>query len=238
LDPRTWPPHGGDEINISDAGKNYGWPVIGYGVGYDGGRLHLTTRRAGMEQPVWYWRQSIAPSGMAFYTGRLFPAWRDDLFIGALAGKALVRMKLDGERVLHEERLLAELDERIRDVRQGPDGALWILTDSPDGRLMRIVPVNAAPPQRAAGFDVNDDWGNVRSTDALIGSYPIETTEARKFAWVGPVARIAFPFTGSEKRLNIRGWVPFDLHRDRNGVKELVVEVLAGGAQTGRHAIR
>jgi aldose sugar dehydrogenase len=93
-----------------------------------------------MEQPVWYWVPSIAPSGMAFYTGNLFPTWRGNLFVGALAGQMLVRLEIEGEKVLREERLLAQLHERIRDVRQGPDGALWLATDNSSGRILRLIP--------------------------------------------------------------------------------------------------
>src|SRR5262245_35615686 len=121
-------PRGGDEVNIPQAGKNYGWPVIGYGIDYNGAKIHASTQKPGMEQPIKYWVPSIAPSGMAFYTGDLFPAWRGNLFVGALAGQALVRLELDGEKVGKEERLLQDLRERIRDVRVGPDGALWLLT--------------------------------------------------------------------------------------------------------------
>ena len=101
-------PRGGDEINIPLAGKNYGWPVIGYGIDYCGAKIHEATAKAGMEQPVKYWVPSIAPSGMAFYTGDLFPAWKGNLFVGALAGQMLVRLELDGEKVGKEERLLHE----------------------------------------------------------------------------------------------------------------------------------
>jgi glucose/arabinose dehydrogenase len=133
-------PRGGDEINIIEKGKNYGWPVIGYGVDYSGARIHESTQKPGMEQPIWYWVPSIAPSGMAFYTGHLFPNWRDNLFVGALAGQILVRLELEGEKVRKEERLLKEMRERIRDVRQGPDGALWLATDSSTGRILRLTP--------------------------------------------------------------------------------------------------
>ena len=133
-------PRGGDEINLIEKGKNYGWPVIGYGIDYSGVKIHASTRKEGMEQPLWNWVPSIAPSGMAFYTGGLFPAWRGNLFVGALAGQLLVRLELDGDKVIREERLLRELRERIRDVRQGPDGALWLLTDSSSGRILRLVP--------------------------------------------------------------------------------------------------
>jgi len=133
-------PRGGDEINIPEAGKNYGWPVIGYGIDYNGARIHESTHKEGMEQPIKYWVPSIAPSGMAFYTGDLFPAWRGSLFVGALAGEMLVRLEVNGETVGAEERLLQQLGERIRDVRQGPDGALWLATDNSSGRILRVVP--------------------------------------------------------------------------------------------------
>jgi glucose/arabinose dehydrogenase len=133
-------PMGGDEINIPLGGKNYGWPVIGYGVNYDGTKAHEATSKPGMEQPVKYWVPSIAPSGMAFYTGDLFPKWKGNLFVGALKFQLLVRLELDGEKVTKEERLLQDLRERIRDVRQGPDGALWLLTDNGNGRVLRVTP--------------------------------------------------------------------------------------------------
>jgi glucose/arabinose dehydrogenase len=133
-------PRGGDEINIPEAGKNYGWPVIGYGIDYSGAKIHEATAKPGMEQPIKYWVPSIAPSGMAFYTGDLFPAWKGNLFVGALASQLLVRLEVDGDRVGKEERLLRDLRERIRDVRSGPDGALWLLTDSSNGRVLRVVP--------------------------------------------------------------------------------------------------
>ena len=132
-------PKGGDEVNIPLAGKNYGWPVIGYGVNYDGTRAHESSAKPGMEQPIKYWVPSIAPSGMVFYTADLFPAWKGNLFVGALAGEMLVRLELDGEKVTREERLLTNLRERIRDVRQGPDGAIWLLTDSGNGRVLRLT---------------------------------------------------------------------------------------------------
>jgi glucose/arabinose dehydrogenase len=133
-------PRGGDEINIPEAGKNYGWPVIGLGIDYSGARIHSATQRAGMEQPVWHWVPSIAPSGMAFYSSSLFPAWRGNLFVGALAGQILVRLEVDGDKVIKEERLLQALGQRIRDVREGPDGAIWLVTDSAAGRVLRVSP--------------------------------------------------------------------------------------------------
>ena len=133
---------GGDEINIPEAGKNYGWPVISYGRNYDFTKIGIGTHNDGMEQPIYYWDPSIAPSGAAFYTGERFPEWKGNLFVGALAGQALHRLVLDGERIVGEEALLANLSERIRDVRAGPDGALWLLTDNPEGRMLRVVPAS------------------------------------------------------------------------------------------------
>jgi glucose/arabinose dehydrogenase len=133
-------PRGGDEINIPQAGKNYGWPVIGFGIDYNGAKIHEGTSKPGMEQPIRQWTPVIAPSGMAFYTGELFPQWKNNLFIGGLASQALVRLELDGEKVTKEERLLQDLHQRIRDVRAGPDGALWLLTDSSNGQLLRLTP--------------------------------------------------------------------------------------------------
>jgi len=133
-------PRGGDEVNIIGKGKNYGWPVIGYGIDYSGAKIHQGTAKDGMEQPVKVWVPSIAPSGMAFYDGKLFPKWKGSLFTGALAGGMLVRLSLDGNKVTSEERMLQNLNERIRDVRQGPDGALWLLTDNSAGRILRVSP--------------------------------------------------------------------------------------------------
>jgi len=133
---------GGDEINVPEAGKNYGWPVISYGKYYSGKKIGVGTARSGLEQPIYYWDPSIAPSGMAFYTGDRFAKWRGNLFIGALKSRLVVRLVLKGETVVAEERILAELEERIRDVRQGPDGFLYLLTDSDNGRMLRIEPVN------------------------------------------------------------------------------------------------
>ncbi len=131
---------GGDEINIPEAGKNYGWPVITYGRDYSGARIGEGTQKAGMEQPIFYWDPSIAPSGMAFYTGDKFPAWRGSVLIGALAGGVVARMTLDGEKVVAEERMFAGTGNRFRDVRQGPDGFVYLLTDHRDGRLLRLRP--------------------------------------------------------------------------------------------------
>ncbi len=133
-------PRGGDELNIPRAGKNYGWPVIGYGIDYSGAKLHDSTAKDGMEQPIHYWVPSIAPSGMAFYTATKFPEWKNSLFIGALAGQHLARLTLNGDRVVAEEKLLTELGQRIRDVRQGPDGFIYVLTDDRNGKLFRVAP--------------------------------------------------------------------------------------------------
>jgi glucose/arabinose dehydrogenase len=131
---------GGDEVNIPQAGKNYGWPVISYGVDYSGAKLGEGTAKPGLEQPVHYWDPSIAPSGMLFYTGDKFPAWRGSLFVGALASKLVSRLTLDGNKVTGEERMLQGLGERIRDVRQGPDGFVYLLTDASNGRILRLKP--------------------------------------------------------------------------------------------------
>jgi glucose/arabinose dehydrogenase len=133
-------PRGGDEINIPQAGKNYGWPVIGYGIDYGGSRIHESTQKAGMEQPIIQWTPVIAPSGMAFYSGDLFPQWKGNLFIGGLATRILVRLELNGDKIVKEERLLGNMSERIRDVRNGPDGAIWLLTDNTAGRILRVTP--------------------------------------------------------------------------------------------------
>jgi glucose/arabinose dehydrogenase len=135
-------PRGGDEVNVIKRGANYGWPVIGYGIDYSGAVLHQSTHKPGMEQPAYYWAPSIAPSGMAFYTGDLFPRWRGNLLVGALAGTALHRLVLDGEAVIAEEVLLKERGERIRDVRQGPDGAIWLLVDAGEGSILRLGPAS------------------------------------------------------------------------------------------------
>ncbi|MFI8607789.1 PQQ-dependent sugar dehydrogenase [Pseudomonas sp. NPDC077649] len=133
-------PRGGDEINIPEAGKNYGWPLATHGINYS--LLPIPEAKgeavAGTEPPHHVWEKSPAISGMAFYDAERFPAWQHNLFIGALAGQALIRLQLDGDKVVHEERLLQPLKARIRDVRQGPDGFLYVLTDASDGRLLRL----------------------------------------------------------------------------------------------------
>jgi aldose sugar dehydrogenase len=132
---------GGDEINIARKGKDYGWPTIAYGIEYRGGPITGDiTAKDGMEQPLYYWDPVIGPSGMVFYTADAFPAWKGSLFIGGHATYDLVRVSIDGEKVVGEERLLNDLKARIRDVRQGPDGALYLLTDSASGQLLKLVP--------------------------------------------------------------------------------------------------
>lgn len=134
-------PKGGDEINLPEPGKNYGWPVVSYGVNYDGTPVGTGKSEApGMENPIYQWTPVIAPSGMAFYAGDSFPQWKGNLFVGGLRAGALVRLELDGAKVTHEERLLTELGMRIRDVAQGPDGALYVVTDASDGQIIRISP--------------------------------------------------------------------------------------------------
>ena len=133
-------PRGGDEVNHVEKGKNYGFPVISYGRDYNGKPINGDkTVQAGLEQPVYFWNPDIAPAGITFYTGNAFPAWKGNLFVSALAGKYLVRLVLDGTRVVAEERLLTDLNARIRAVHEGADGALYVLTDGPNGRIVRLV---------------------------------------------------------------------------------------------------
>ena len=147
LDPQTgqlWTvehgARGGDELNHPEAGKNYGWPVITYGVDYSGAKIGEGTAKPGMEQPVYYWDPVIAPSGMVFYTGDAVPGWKGSILIGSLRPGLLVRLTMADGRVAREERYLADLKERIRDVRQGPDGFVYLLTDHRDGRILRVGP--------------------------------------------------------------------------------------------------
>lgn len=148
LDPKTgrlWEvehgARGGDELNQPQKGKNYGWPVITYGVEYSGKPIgDGVTAKQGLEQPVYYWDPVIGPSGMAFYEASLFPAWKGSVFVGGLATKDLVRLVLKDGKVVGEERLLKEQNERIRDVIVGPDGALYLATDSDNGRVLKVVP--------------------------------------------------------------------------------------------------
>lgn len=142
-------PQGGDEINLPQAGRNYGWPVVTFGENYGGGAIGEGNSKPGMEPPLHQWTPSIAPSGMAFLTSdRYGPAWKGNLFVGSLKFGTLHRLEIVGDKVIAEERLLQGLGERIRDVRQGPDGALYLLTDSPTGRLLRL---DAAVAHRTGG---------------------------------------------------------------------------------------
>jgi glucose/arabinose dehydrogenase len=134
-------PRGGDEINLIEKGKNYGFPVIGYGRDYTGTPINGDkTTQAGMEQPVYFWTPDIAPAGIGFYTGNRFPAWQGDLFVASLVGRSIVRLVVKDDRVIAEERLLEELKARLRGVMEGPDGALYVLTDGPAGKILRLVP--------------------------------------------------------------------------------------------------
>jgi glucose/arabinose dehydrogenase len=131
---------GGDEINLPDPGRNYGWPTISYGRHYSGAKIGVGVRNAGMEQPKWYWDPSIAPSGFAYYDGGGFPNWQGNMFVGALRGQMLVRLELEADKVVAEERMFINEFGRIRDVRQGPDGFIYLLTDDSNGRLLRLRP--------------------------------------------------------------------------------------------------
>jgi glucose/arabinose dehydrogenase len=156
FDPRTgrlWQndhgPRGGDELNIVEKGKNYGWPLVARGIDYPGDTIGVT-RMDGMEEPIYYWDPVIAPSGLAFYTGNLFPQWKNSLFVGGLRGAILDRLEIANDKVVAEEPLLADLSSRIRDVRVGPDGAVYVLTDSgtpsmsastpPTSKLLKLTP--------------------------------------------------------------------------------------------------
>jgi glucose/arabinose dehydrogenase len=147
IDPRTgrlWTsehgPRGGDEINVVKKGANYGFPVIGYGREYSGKPINGDrTAQPGMEQPVYFWTPDIAPAGIAFYNGREFPSWRGNLFVSELVGRCLSRLVLGNDRVVSEERLLTDLNTRMRGVAEGPDGAMYVLTDGNNGKILRLT---------------------------------------------------------------------------------------------------
>ena len=135
-------PQGGDELNLIEPGKNYGWPVISYGIEYRGPKVgEGITQRPGMEQPLYYWDPVIAPSGMIVYRGSLFPGWDGSILVGALGGMKLVRLQMDGDRVVGEEWLLTDRRARIRDVQQGPQGEIYVLTEEgQNSKLLRLTP--------------------------------------------------------------------------------------------------
>ncbi len=134
-------PRGGDEVNLILRGRNYGWPAITHGRNYSGTKITDETARIGMEQPATYWVPSIAPSGLTVYRGAEFPLWNGNLFVGALRARLLVRLELDGDKVIHEERLLTDFGKRIRDVRTGPDGLIYLLLDENDAYIWRLEPL-------------------------------------------------------------------------------------------------
>ncbi len=131
---------GGDELNAPQKGRNHGWPIITYGRDYSGVKIGEGTNKSGLEQPIYYWDPSIATSGLAVYTGTLFPAWKGNLLVGGLAGAHLSRLVVENGAIVAEEKLLDGTGDRIRDVRQGPDGAVWVVIDDRDGKLLRITP--------------------------------------------------------------------------------------------------
>ena len=141
---------GGDELNVLEAGANYGWPTISYGINYNGTLITRDREADGMMQPVWYWNPSIAPAGLAFYTDGPFSAWQGDLFVAALAGMTLQRLELDGDRVIGVENLLTEREQRFRDVRMGPDGAVYVLVDDLEGEVLRL---SHRPTEREEEFE-------------------------------------------------------------------------------------
>ncbi len=133
-------PRGGDEVNLIEAGRNYGWPAITFGINYNGNIISDDTARAGMEQPLLHWTPSIAVSGMTFYTGERFPNWRGNIFVGALAGQHIRRLVVDGTRITHQEVMLNDLRARVRQIKEGPDGYLYLLTDEGNGSVLRMEP--------------------------------------------------------------------------------------------------
>jgi glucose/arabinose dehydrogenase len=132
-------PRGGDELNLIERGKDYGWPTIGYGEEYSGERIHDQTQAERLTQPVYYWDPVISPSGLTIYSGDVFAEWKGNFLIGGLSSRALVRLVLENDRVVGEERLLTDLNARIREVVQGPDGAVYLLTDERDGKILKLT---------------------------------------------------------------------------------------------------
>jgi aldose sugar dehydrogenase len=133
-------PRGGDELNLVDRGKDYGWPTIGYGEEYSGARIHESTQAPGLEQPAYYWDPVISPGALLIYSGDLFPEWKNNFLVAGLSSEALVRLVLENDRVVGEERLLTDRGERLREVIQGPEGAVYVLTDDDDGELWKLTP--------------------------------------------------------------------------------------------------
>jgi glucose/arabinose dehydrogenase len=184
-DGRLWSiehgPRGGDELNLVEPGRNYGWPEVTYGIEYSGAPVPgAVTAREDVTQPVYYWDPVIAPAGLAVYTAEAFPAWRGSLFVGGLGSRSLVRLVLDGARVTGEEHLLGDRGQRVRDVRQGPDGALYVVTDERSGELWRIAPRrragSGAAPLREA--EQGQAGGEQRAGSGLGDGHPV--VEARR----------------------------------------------------------
>jgi glucose/arabinose dehydrogenase len=139
-------PRAGDEINVITAGKNYGWPLISYGLEYNKELVNGgLTQAENMQQPIYYWDPAVAPAGICFYSGKLIPEWKNNLFVACLRGKHLIRLTLEGHKVTGEERLLTDWGQRIRGVCEGPDGALYLWTDEAEGHIIRIIPAKADP---------------------------------------------------------------------------------------------
>lgn len=134
-------PRGGDEINIIRAGLNYGWPKVTYGINYNGTPITDLTEAEGIEPPLLHWTPSIAPADMTYYNGTVFPEWQGDIFVGALVGQKVQRLRFAGTELVEQEDLLTQFNARIRDIQTGPDGTLWLITDEPNGRLIRLMPI-------------------------------------------------------------------------------------------------
>jgi glucose/arabinose dehydrogenase len=133
-------PRGGDEVNLVQRGKDYGWPTIGYGEEYSGAPIHEKTQAPGLEQPVYYWDPVISPGALTIYDGALFPEWKGNFFVAGLSSKALIRLVVENDKVVGEERLITDREARIREVVQGPEGALYLLTDGDEGKILKLTP--------------------------------------------------------------------------------------------------